>query len=118
VAKPLVVLDTNVFVSGLISPGGVPGAILRRFRGGDFEIATSKTQVREINAVLKRPSLMRALPKGTSREVLAFLFGFKRLTKIYDLRSSLGTSETVTTTRVCLKMWGSAPNQRPRNPRA
>ncbi|MFN8943764.1 MAG: putative toxin-antitoxin system toxin component, PIN family [Pseudobdellovibrionaceae bacterium] len=59
--KLVVVLDTNVFVSGLISPNGVPGAILQRFRQGEFEIATSKSQIREIQEVLKRPSLVRAL---------------------------------------------------------
>jgi uncharacterized protein len=85
VAKKLVViLDTNVFVSGLISPSGVPGAILRRFRSGDFEIATSKAQIKEISDVLKRPSLVRAVPKGTSREVLSFFLGFKKLTKVYN----------------------------------
>ena len=60
--KPVVVLDTNVFVSGLLSPKGVPGAILLRFRQGAFEIVTSRAQIREIQAVLKRPSLARALP--------------------------------------------------------
>ncbi len=49
--KLVVVLDTNVFVSGLISPNGVPGAILQRFRQGEFEIATSKSQIREIQEV-------------------------------------------------------------------
>ena len=82
--KPVVVLDTNVFISGLISPNGVPGAILQRFRQGDFDIATSKAQIREIQAVLKRPSLTRALPKGTTKEVLRFFLAFKNLTKIHE----------------------------------
>jgi len=85
VAKKLVVvLDTNVFISGLISPSGVPGSILQRFRRGDFDIATSKAQIREIQAVLKRPSLARALPKGTTKDVLRFFLKFKSLTKIQD----------------------------------
>ena len=83
-AKLAVVPDTNVFVSELLSPHGIPGAILLRFRRGDFEIATSKAQTREIHAVLKRQSLARALPKGTSREVLSFFISFKKLTKMYD----------------------------------
>lgn len=82
-AKPVVVLDTNVFVSGLLSPGGVPGAILQRFRASHFTIATSKAQAREIKEVLGRPSLAKALPKGTAREVLKFFAGFKRLTQIH-----------------------------------
>jgi uncharacterized protein len=82
--KPVVVLDTNVFVSGLLSPSGVPGVILQRFRGGHFSIATSKAQVREIQAVLRRPSLAKALPKGTPREVLRFFAQFRRLTEIHS----------------------------------
>ncbi len=81
--KPVVVLDTNVFVSGLLSPNGLPGLILQRFRSGDFEIATSKEQVREIQDVLQRPSLIRALPKGTNREVLKFFLKFKKLARVY-----------------------------------
>jgi putative PIN family toxin of toxin-antitoxin system len=84
VAKPVVILDTNVFISGLLSPNGIPGTILQRFRRGEFGIALSKTQIREIQVVLKRPSLVRALPKGTTREVLTFFIAFRKLTKIYD----------------------------------
>lgn len=83
-AKPVVVLDTNVFVSALLSPSGVPGAILMRFRNGEYDIATSRAQIREIQAVLRRPSLARALPKGTTREVLRFFGAFKRLTKVHN----------------------------------
>jgi putative PIN family toxin of toxin-antitoxin system len=81
--RPVVVLDTNVFVSGLLSPNGVPGLILSRFRSGHFDIVTSKDQVREIQSVLRRPSLARAIPPGTSREVVRFFLKFKRLTRIY-----------------------------------
>jgi putative PIN family toxin of toxin-antitoxin system len=81
--KPVVVLDTNVFVSGLLSPNGVPGVILQRFREERFSIATSRAQVREIHDVLGRPSLAKALPKGTPREVLRFFARFKKLTDVY-----------------------------------
>lgn len=81
--KLVVVLDTNVFISGLLSPVRAPGLILRRFRQGDFTIATSREQIREIQAVLRRPSLERALPKGTPKEVLRFLRLFKKLTKLF-----------------------------------
>lgn len=82
--KPPVVLDTNVFVSGLLSPKGLCGLIILRFRSSQFEIATSKAQIREIQRVLKRPSLVRALPQGTDREVLKFFLQFKRLTRMYS----------------------------------
>ena len=81
--KPAVVLDTNVFVSGLLSPNGAPGLILSRFRNELFDIATSREQIREIQLVLRRPSLVKALPPGTPREVLRFFAKFKRLTRVY-----------------------------------
>lgn len=81
-SKPVVVLDTNVFVSGLISPKGVPGSILLRFRQGHFEIATSRLQIKEVQEVLRRPSLSKLLPKGTPKEILRFFASFKKLTHI------------------------------------
>jgi putative PIN family toxin of toxin-antitoxin system len=81
--KLVVVLDTNVFVSGLLSPNGVPGLILTKFRASQFDIATSKAQIQEIQLVLRRPSLAKALPPGTSKEVIRFFLLFKRLTQVY-----------------------------------
>lgn len=91
--KPVIVLDTNVFVSGLISPKGVPGAVLLRFRQGDFDIVTSQAQIREIREVLKRPSLARAQPKGMTKEVLRFFMAFKKLTRVFD-PSAFSAEET------------------------
>ncbi len=82
-AKPVVVLDTNVFVSGLLSPAGVPGIVMQRFRGNQFTVATSSVQIKEIQDVLKRPSLAKALPKGTPKEVLKFFLQLKKLTKVH-----------------------------------
>ncbi len=82
--KFVVVLDTNIFVSSLLSPNGAPGIVLQRFRSGQFSIVTSKTQVREIQAVLARPSLKKALPRGTTGEVLRFFTKLKLLTRVID----------------------------------
>lgn len=82
--KVTAVLDTNVFISGLLSPKGIPGLILYRFRQHNFKIYTSRTQIKEIQNVLKRSSLKRALPKGTTTEVLKFFVRFKKLTNIYN----------------------------------
>jgi uncharacterized protein len=81
--KPVVVLDTNVFVSGLLSPNGVPGLILSRFREEDFFIATSRDQIQEIHLVLRRPSLARALPSGTIRDMIRFFRNFKQLAQVH-----------------------------------
>ncbi len=53
--KPRAVLDTNVFVSGLISPKGPPAAILRALRSKRFILVSSPPINEEIIEVLNRP---------------------------------------------------------------
>ena len=55
--KPRVVLDTNVFVSGLINPHGPPAAILRALRAKQFTLVSSPPINEEIIEVLNRPHL-------------------------------------------------------------
>jgi len=56
-ARPRVVLDTNVFVSGLISPQGYPAAILKALRAGQFTLLSSPPVNEEIIEVLNRPHI-------------------------------------------------------------
>jgi len=53
--KPRAVLDTNVFVSGLINPKGPPAAILRALRSKRFVLVSSPPINEEIIEVLNRP---------------------------------------------------------------
>ena len=55
--KPRAVLDTNVFVSGLISPLGKPAAILKALRSGLFTLLASPPVNEEIIEVLNRPRI-------------------------------------------------------------
>jgi uncharacterized protein len=55
--KPRAVLDTNVFVSGLINPKGAPAAILRALRSKRFILVSSPPINEEIIEVLNRPYL-------------------------------------------------------------
>jgi len=55
--KPRAVLDTNVFVAGLISPHGPPAAILRGLRSNRFTLVSSPPINEEIIEVLNRPYL-------------------------------------------------------------
>ena len=50
-----VVIDTNVLVSGLLSPSGAPGEIVRMFVSGNIEIVYDARIVDEYEEVLKRP---------------------------------------------------------------
>ncbi|PYV14413.1 MAG: putative toxin-antitoxin system toxin component, PIN family [Acidobacteria bacterium] len=56
-AKPRAVLDTNVFVSGLISPRGLPAAILRALRSERFTLVSSPPINEEIIGVINRPTI-------------------------------------------------------------
>ena len=48
------VLDTNVLVSAVLSPGSLPDSIVRAWRRGAFQLATSAPLLRELETVLKR----------------------------------------------------------------
>jgi uncharacterized protein len=52
---PRAVLDTNVLVSALISPGGPSAALLLELRAGAFELVVSPTLLAELAEVLGRP---------------------------------------------------------------
>lgn len=54
-----IVLDTNVFVSALISPSGPPAMLYDAWRGGELDLITSQAQIEELAEVLKRDRLRR-----------------------------------------------------------
>lgn len=56
-AKLRVVLDTNVVISGLISPKGPPAGILKALKAGQFVLVTSAAINEEILEVMDRPRL-------------------------------------------------------------
>jgi uncharacterized protein len=56
-----VVIDTNVFVSGLMLPASVPGRILAAAIAGDFEIVLSEVMLEEIGAALRYPKVRKRI---------------------------------------------------------
>ena len=56
-----VVLDTNVFVSGLMFPESVPGQIVAAWSEAEFEVVCSREQLAEIARVLAYPKIRRIL---------------------------------------------------------
>ncbi len=54
-----VVLDTNVVVSGLISPKGAPRKILKLWQTKKINLVVSQKVIDEILDVLKRPKIKR-----------------------------------------------------------
>ena len=55
--KLRVVLDTNVIISGLISPKGHPAGILKALKAGRFILVTSQAFNEEVMEVMDRPRL-------------------------------------------------------------
>jgi putative PIN family toxin of toxin-antitoxin system len=53
------VLDTNVLVSALITPGGLPDQLLQRWEAGDFTLVTSVEQLDEVKRVFGYEKLKR-----------------------------------------------------------
>jgi uncharacterized protein len=67
------VLDTNVIVSGILSPSGSPGQVLQiGLEEQRFQMVTSVPILGEIDNVLRRPQITRR-HGWTAREISVFL---------------------------------------------
>lgn len=51
----LVVLDTNVIISAILSPGGKPAEVFRRYLTGEFTLCCDERILSEYELVLNRP---------------------------------------------------------------
>jgi len=67
-----IVLDTNVLVSGLLSPKGPPGRIVAAWDDSRFELVLSFAQLEEIGRVLAYPKIRRRT-RWTDEEIGRFL---------------------------------------------
>ncbi len=56
-----VVLDTNVFLSGLMLPDSQPGKILSAWRNSSFELVLSEPMLTEIARVLAYPKIRKRI---------------------------------------------------------
>jgi putative PIN family toxin of toxin-antitoxin system len=70
---PRAVLDTNVLVSALISPGGPSAAILLELRAGAFELVISPVILEELADVLARPKLRTRVSPAQAAAYVAVL---------------------------------------------
>ncbi len=65
-----VVLDTNVLISTLISPGGTSDRLYQAWRGGRFHLVTSEEQVEEFRRVTRSPRLRPYLTPAAAGTML------------------------------------------------
>jgi hypothetical protein len=75
-AKIRAVVDTNVFVSGLMGRVSPPRQIVDSWRGGLFVLVTSRYLVRELTAVLTYPKIVTRihLKQSEMDAILALVF--------------------------------------------
>jgi putative PIN family toxin of toxin-antitoxin system len=67
------VLDTNVLVSALITPGGLPDQLLQRWEAGELTLVTSNEQLDEIQRVLGYEKLSRFIRADQAARLMANL---------------------------------------------
>jgi len=67
------VLDANVLVSALLSPGGTPGEILARWTGGEFELVVSLHLLKELERTLNSPKIRDRVVAEESAQFVALL---------------------------------------------
>lgn len=68
-----VVLDTNVFVSSLLSKAGSPRMVIDAWRAGRYFLVTSPAIISEIKRVIEAPSIQKKYalsPDGIERLIL------------------------------------------------
>ena len=65
-----VVLDTNVFVSALISPDGNPAAIYSAWSAGKFTLLTCSEQLDELRATLRKPAVAERIKPYKAGELV------------------------------------------------
>ena len=54
-------LDTNVIVSSLLQPAGIPNRIVEAWRADQFALCLSEPLLQELQEVLRRPPIKRAV---------------------------------------------------------
>ena len=69
----LVVLDTNVLVSGMINSGGAPGRIVDLMREGELELVVDDRILDEYVRVLRRPYFQRYFSESEREDVISYL---------------------------------------------
>ncbi len=69
----IVVMDTNVLVSGMINPHGPPGRLVDLLRLGDLRVAVDDRILAEYVDVLHRPRLSRYFVSSDLTQIMDYL---------------------------------------------
>ena len=67
------VLDPNILIADLLSPGGAPAQLTSRWLGGEFELVGSGALLSELERALDYPKLRRRIPADDVAEFVSLL---------------------------------------------
>lgn len=76
-----IVVDTNVFVSALITPTGIPRVILRKIIDGEIGLITSPRLLLEIISVFEKPKLRTLVPEQEISGLVSLIHQIARVVK-------------------------------------
>jgi len=88
----IVVLDTNVIISALLSPSGPPAEIIDHWKARHFDDVTSPPLLSELEPALQYPRVKKHL-KRSSDEVAAFTARFGRMATLVECQLTLEAIE-------------------------
>jgi putative PIN family toxin of toxin-antitoxin system len=67
------VLDPNVIISGVLSPGGAPAEVLRALAGGEFELVASEALLDELQRALAYPKLREHVGEADAAKLVRWV---------------------------------------------
>lgn len=84
-----VILDTNVIISGMLSPSGNADFLLRRWMDGNFVLLSSSEQLEEIKSTLRKPYIASHIKPHDAGKLVNLL---RRLTLQIESHSAVHRS--------------------------
>ncbi len=80
-ASPLVVIDTNVWISGIFFQGGTPAALLRAWRDRRFEVVLTPEVLDELEQRLREKSAQFTPDQALGEEWIAYIKTFAEVVR-------------------------------------
>lgn len=84
----IVVLDTNIIISALLSPGGNAAAMIQRWQAEAFDVSASAVMVEEIGRALAYEHVRRNI-RFSDDELLVFLDDLQSMILFVDPQETL-----------------------------
>ncbi len=86
-----VVIDTNIFISGILNPTGNAGKILEEWRKQSLEIITSEALLEEIKQTLQYPKILKIIKwdMETINQFIDLLYFFTTVVEIEGIKTEV-----------------------------